>query len=369
MAASAGGKRKWLLHCGIWTLVGLSFAGQNYFSAMAFGNSVPLTRALRSALADWYVLGALFYPTLWACRRFPLERHLIRRNIGFHILFGAVFSLAHIVLFILVQGVLYPAAFAFKESFAFWFVRRFHGNLFYYATFVTVSHALAYYKRLRERELRASELEVRLARAQLQALKMQLQPHFLFNTLHTIAELVHEDPEVADRIITRLSDLLRMTLDNSSTHEVTLRQELDFLERYLEIEQTRLGDRLRVHMEVAPETLGAKVPSLILQPLVENAIRHGIAPHSSVGEITVHSEQRNGALRLQVRNSRPVLRKSRMTSSENGIGLTNTRSRLEQMYGGRQSFEIISDSPEGFVVNIAIPFSEQENDEHRYTDH
>src|SRR5262249_30976919 len=158
-----------------------------------------------------------------------------------------------------------------------------------------------YYRRLRERELKASELEARLAQSQLQALKMQLQPHFLFNTLHTIAELVHEDPEMADRMIMRLSELLRMSLDNSSAHDVTLKQELDFLERYIEIERTRLGDRLRVQMAIAPETLGARVPNLILQPLVENAIRHGIAPHSSPGEITVRSEQRNQALWLQVR--------------------------------------------------------------------
>src|SRR5687768_16973893 len=203
-------RRMWLLHLGVWTLLGLSFACQNYLSAMAFGNSVPLGRALRSALCDWYVLGLLFYPTRWVCRRFPLERDLLARHVALHLLFAALFSVAHIVLYILVQGALNPSAFAFQESFTFWFIRRFHGNIFYYATFVVISHALGYQQRFRERELKASELEARLAQSQLQALKMQLQPHFLFNTLQAIAELVHENPTVADRMITRLSDLLRM---------------------------------------------------------------------------------------------------------------------------------------------------------------
>src|SRR5262249_21760381 len=145
-----------------------------------------------------------------------------------------------------------------------------------------------------------------------------------------------------------------------------------------EIEQTRLGDRLRVQIEIAPETLGAKVPNLILQPLVENAIRHGIAPHSAPGEITVRGERHNGALRLQGRNTSPALHRQRPSTSEKGIGLLNTRSRLEQLYGGRQSFEVLSNSPEGFTVNITIPFSDQAhsatdtskpNDEDRRPDH
>jgi signal transduction histidine kinase len=354
-----GLRPRWFLHFGIWTLLGLSFAGQNYFSAMAFGNSVPLSRALRTALCDWYILGALFYPTQWVCRRFPLERRLLARSLGLHLLFGTLFSLAHIVLYILVQGALYPQAFAFQESLTFWFVRRFHGNLFYYATFVVISHALEYYRRLRERELKASELEARLAQSQLQALKMQLQPHFLFNTLHTISELVHEDPELADRMVTRLSDLLRMTLDNSGAHEVTLKQEIDFLERYLEIERARLGDRLTIRIEVAPETLEAKVPNLILQPLVENAIRHGIAPYSSPGHVTVRTEQANGVLRLQVRDSGRGFTSGRTDRLQHGIGLANTRARLDQLYGPNQRLEVLSEASGGFIVNITIPFSDQ----------
>ena len=272
-----------------------------------------------------------------------------------HILFGAVFSLAHIVLFILVQGIFYPEAFAFQESFAFWFVRRFHGNLFYYLTFVVISHAMEYYRRFRERETKASELEGRLAQAQLQALKAQLQPHFLFNTLHTIAELVHEDPESADRMITRLSDLLRMTLDQGTAHEVTLKQEIDFLERYIEIESARLGDRLKIEIEIAPDTSSAQVPTLILQPLVENAIRHGIAPFASPGRITVRSQRENGFLRLEVRDSGPGTA-SKSPVARSGIGLANIQSRLDQLYGSRHTFEVLNGGQEGFTVNITLPF-------------
>ena len=345
-----------MLHVGVWTLLGLSFAGQNYFAASAFGNSVSLGRSLRSALGDWYVLGVLFYPTLWVCRRFPLERHLLPRNVALHFLFGALFSIAHIVLYILVQGALNPSAFAFQESFAFWFVRRFHGNLFYYATFVVISHALAYQRGFRERELKASELEAQLAQSQLHALKMQLQPHFLFNTLQTIAELVHEDPAVADRMITRLSDLLRMTLDNTRAHEVPLREEIDFLERYLEIERTRLGDRLTVRIEAAPETLPALVPNLILQPLVENAIRHGIAPFAAPGRITVRSARHNGTLQIEVRDTGPGLRKTQAARTEGGIGLANTQARLQQLYGPGQRIDVLNGTPEGCIVTITLPF-------------
>jgi sensor histidine kinase YesM len=329
---------------------------------MALGRSIPLSRALRSALSDWFILGALFYPTRWVCRRFPIERSRLLKHVGLHICFGALFSITHIVLYILVQGIFYPEAFAFQESFTFWFVRRFHGNLLYYATFVVISHALQYYERFRERELRASELETRLAQAQLQALKMQLQPHFLFNTLHTISELVHEDPELADRMITRLSDLLRMTLENTGVHEVTLRKEIEFLKGYLEIEQARLGDRLKVRIEIAPETWDARVPNLLLQPLVENAIRHGIAPYAGPGEIIIQSEHDGGALRLQVRDTGAGLARNWPERAQNGVGLANTQTRLLKLYGSRQTFNTGSETGRGFVVDISIPFQCGEND-------
>src|SRR5262249_32977164 len=151
--------------------------------------------------------------------------------------------------------------------------------------------------------LKASQLEARLAQAQLQALKSQLHPHFFFNTLHAISSLMRKDIEAADRMLTRLSDLLRLTLENVGAQETTLRQELDFLEGYLEIEQTRCRDRLQVKIEIEPETLDARVPNLILQPLVENAVRHGVAPRAAPGRIEISARRVGGKLEMQVRDN------------------------------------------------------------------
>src|SRR5208337_4143696 len=163
-----------------------------------------------------------------------------------------------------------------------------------------VTCAFDYYRKYRERELRAIELEKLLAQAKLQALQMQLNPHFLFNSLHSISALMHKNVDAAERMIGRLGELLRAALDNTETQEVPLRQELQFLRRYLEIEQIRFGSRLRVEIRAAPETLEARVPNLILQPLVENAIRHGVEPHAQPGRIRLLARRQANELRLGV---------------------------------------------------------------------
>ena len=162
-----------------------------------------------------------------------------------------------------------------------------HFNLIAYWGVLGVSYALTFYRRTQERDLRTSQLEARLAQARLQVLEMELQPHFLFNTLNTVSALVHKDPDTAERMIARLGDLLRLTLDRSPQQEVTLEQELELLSRYIDIEQTRFRDRLTVTVQVEPTTLAARVPRLLLQPIVENAIRHGVARRSTAGHIEV----------------------------------------------------------------------------------
>ena len=346
-----------LLILAFWTLLGLSFACQNYFASIASENPIAWRRALKSALSDWYLMGALFYPTLWVSRRFQVTRPTQWRRILVHLVCGAVFSIVHLALYVLVRAIVYPEdKFAFVESFGFWFVRRFHGNIFYYLTFVVVGHALSYYRQLRERELRAAELEARLSQAQLQALKMQLQPHFLFNTLNTISEMVHEDPAAADRMITALSDLLRSTLDNTGRQHVPLKQELEFLRRYLQIEQTRLGERLAVDMVISPETLDALVPNLILQPIVENAIRHGIAPYAKAGRVTIESRRQDDVLELRVRDTGPGLADLSLQEVGKGIGLANTETRLQQLYGPQFTLRLTTGSEGGVSVCLAIPF-------------
>jgi LytS/YehU family sensor histidine kinase len=213
------------------------------------------------------------------------------------------------------------------------------------------SHTIHFQSRLRAQQLRTSRLEAQLAQAQLSALKMQLHPHFLFNTLHSISALLHSDAEAADRMVARLGDFLRLTLENSDSHEVTLEQELEFLRCYLDIEMTRFQDRLRVDFAIGPGTLDALTPNLILQPLVENAIRHGIAHRIEPGCIEICSERSGDKLRLQVRDDGPGF-----ASNTAGIGLTNTRARLERLYGSGYVLQLSNGAQNGATVTLEIPF-------------
>ncbi len=186
---------------------------------------------------------------------------------------------------------------------------------------------------------------------------MQLHPHFLFNTLHSISALVHKDPDAADRMIARLGDFLRLTLDTAATQEVPLRQELNFLNCYLEIERIRFHDRLTTRLHVEPQTLSCRVPNLILQPIVENAIRHGIGPRSAPGRIEISAKRDHGSLRIEVRDNGPGLPAISKPNgrAREGVGLANTRERLAQLYGGSHRLELKNAPDGGLVVTLEIP--------------
>ena len=205
-------------------------------------------------------------------------------------------------------------------------------------------------------ELEAAQLETQLARAQLDALRTQLHPHFLFNTLNTISVLMREDVATANRMLLRLSELLRLALKNAGTHEVSLRQEMEFLRSYLEIERTRFQHRLKVQTEIDPEALDALVPNLILQPLVENAIRHGVAPRPTQSTIEIRALRRNGRVELRVRDDGPGIDEMRKEAAAGGIGLSNTRARLDKLYGAAHSFQLSPADGGGTQVTITIPF-------------
>jgi signal transduction histidine kinase len=202
---------------------------------------------------------------------------------------------------------------------------------------------------------RASDLESQLAYAELQALQMQLQPHFLFNTLHAIGALQLDQPETAQRMLVRLSDFLRLTLESSGVQEISLEREIDFLARYLEIERIRFPTRLAVDIHVDPAVRDARVPNLILQPLVENAIRHGIAARAAPGRVEVQAARRDGQLWLQVRDTGPGLRGSLKNANSEGVGLSNTRARLERLYGRAARLCLESPQSGGTQVTIEIP--------------
>jgi LytS/YehU family sensor histidine kinase len=225
-------------------------------------------------------------------------------------------------------------------------VTGFANNFFPYWMLVGVGHAIVYARRIRERD-------EQLARAELHALKLQLQPHFLFNTLNTISTYVRADPNIAQRMITRLSDLLRRVLDSEGVEEVTLREELELVGAYLDIEQVRFEDRLRVEWRIDPEALCACVPHLVLQPIVENAIRHGIAPQSREGRLQIDARRRDSSLELAVRDNGAGMCTS---NGSGGRGLANTRDRLRQLYGDRQSVRVVTPPDGGCTVELTVPF-------------
>jgi two-component system LytT family sensor kinase len=347
-------KKRWFrlpLFFLLWTGLGLAFASQlHMWSGMSW------SQALTSSLGDWYVFAVLSLPATALARRFRLEGASWGSMLGAHIFAGVVFSFLYIFAragLAVVQSRWGAAPLEYFPALAALFNKTFIYNLGVYWMIVAVTHAFGYYEKFHANELRSRDLEARLAQAKLKALQMQLNPHFLFNTLHTISALLYKDIDEAERMIAKLSQLLRLALDNTDTHEVPLRQELDFLGRYLEIEQTRFGERLKVEMEIAPAMLDKQVPNLVLQPLVENAIRHGIEPHSRPGKITLRAFAHARQMELQVQDNGAGLPKD--GACDEGIGLSNTRARLEQLYGLEQTFELQNLPSGGLLARVVIP--------------
>jgi hypothetical protein len=310
-----------------------------------------------SAYALWGVFSAL---VVHLGQRFPLEKGKWFRSVLVHLLCAPCVAFVHASITSLLNPWIWPDM-TMKETFAHSMQRNFlmmgSDDIFIYFTIVCIVQGWMYYRRFRDRELRTSVLETQLAKAQMLALKVQLHPHFLFNTLNSISELMHSDVRVAERVITRLSDLLRMTLENIGTQEVSLRDELDFVRGYLEIEEMRFQDRLQIEYEIAPETLDARVPNLMLQPLVENAVRHGISKSSKSGLIHIKTEIQGTRLCVYIRDNGPGLKSNGHSPAANfGIGLSTTRTRLEFLYGKDHSLKL-NNLPEGGVeVRLVVPF-------------
>jgi two-component sensor histidine kinase len=345
---------RYLLGFCFWTLLGLSFASQFYISSAKAGLDVTWRQAVNYALGDWYVFALLSVPVIHLARRFRFEGGNWGRSFAVHAAGGVVFSAAYMVLRAWVGQ--WQSQAPFQDVFRPLLVKTWHFNLLIYWGIVVVSHAFAYYRKYRERELRASELEKRLAQAKLQALQMQLNPHFLFNTLHSISSLMHKDVEAADKMIARLSDLLRAALAGADTQEVSLQRELELLRLYLSIEQIRFGSRLTVKMNIAPDTLEAQVPNLVLQPLVENAIRHGIEPRARPGCIELRAERQDDRLSLVVSDDGAGVGAN--GTIKEGVGLSNTRSRLRELYGPAHRVELVPGQEGGVRSEMNIPFRE-----------
>jgi sensor histidine kinase YesM len=343
----------------IYTLQALLYVPQTYFSNIQANPSFTWLTALAVTLIPFYLFILLAPPVIWLAMRFTFESSVWLKSLLVHIPASLTFAVLHLILLplantLLIEGRLIEnyrsplPRISLLLSFG-------AGNIVQYWIIVIVCQAVNYFRKFRERE-------ESLALAQLQALKTQLHPHFLFNTLNAISELVYEDSAQAEKTITRLSELLRFSLKTDQAQEVPLHEELEFLRMYIEIQQTLLQERLQVRWRIAPETFNACVPSMILQPLVENSIRHGIAPLRSGGTIKIISTKENGWLVLNVEDDGLGLTDKSTNGKGVGIGLQNTQTRLKRLYGERHEFDLKMLSAKdrcGTWVEIKLPFREE----------
>ena len=356
----APGAIRWGFYLGGWTLIGLLFVA--WFIIHPSTQTVSWSQIL-SEMGRWYLWALLAPAAYWLTLRFRLDRRHLLRRLPIHIACGLVITLVYALLDMVKREVLTavfkaaaggPLVLSFSSQWVemlFWGVEY---NLLTYICIVSVIHAYLYYEQSRNRAVKTSKLEAQLHLARLDMLKMQLHPHFLFNTLNAISALMHRDVDSADRMITLLSDLLRQSLDKDDRHQVSLKAELDFLESYLEIEQIRFRDRLRVEIDIEKDCFGIQVPRLILQPLVENAIRHGIAMRSSAGLVAIRARRKGNRLLLSVADDGPGLVGD--APKREGVGLANTRARLVQLYPDEHRIELRRADVGGLEVRLEIPF-------------
>ncbi len=338
------------------TILTMFFFGQQYFWAYSNDKEFNFWADFSYQAIYHYMWGILFFVIIWLAKRFRIEKNNLAVAVPLHIVFGLMVAFVHrFFSFVPYIYIFYPhktgdgfisygmlnkvISGAFDSFLAYFFLL----GLYY---------GYEYYKQYKEHLIKSQELETQLAQAQLQALKMQLQPHFLFNTMHAISTLMEENVAIARKMLTRLSDLLRQTLDNIGVQEVTFQQELDFVKSYLEIELTRFHDRLQVEYEIAQDVLNAGVPNLILQPLVENAIKHGISPKAEGGKVIISAKPVNDRLELMICDNGKGNGSAEITE---GLGIKNTRLRLERMYKDKYDFIIDDKNEKGFCVIIKIP--------------
>ena len=368
----------WAVAFAVWTFISLAATATIYQLYRRFNGGIGLGEIAGMEFSQVLTYAPLTPLVFALAVRYPLQRgNWVKRSL-LHLAAGLVFTLVHISLRAATPyGYWDPAsrqwtsaiwdshAHAFRAP---WVVLRsmFLGSVVddvtgAYVPIVLVAHAVSYYRRFRERELRATQLEGQLAKAHLQRLKSQLQPHFLFNTMHSISALMLTDVNAADRMMCRLSDLLRISLETADTQITTLNRELEFVTCYLEIEKVRFEERMKVIFDIAPETLDAQVPHLLLQPLVDNAVKHGISKLSVGGEIRITVRRQDNELQLQIKDNGPGVRKTG-TLATNGLGLRITRERLESLYGQKQSLELVSPPEGGVTIRVCIPFRLQSDE-------
>jgi two-component system LytT family sensor kinase len=350
------GRHRVLLIFGAWTLFGALIGGE----AIVLGEGLSISDALIWYLA-WTYTWALFTPViLWLRRRFRFQRHRWASSLAIHLVASLLIAWIGAVVYNFVGqtlGHIDAGTNVLLRQSLIMFVAFLHFDPLFYWIVIGLAYLIEHYQASRERELRASQLETQLAEARLQALEAQLHPHFLFNALNTIAVLVRTERSAqAVRVVTGLGELLRRALDGAGVQVVPLKQEIEFIRRYLEIEQIRFGQRLKVEMQIDPGTQEAQVPYLILQPLVENAIQHGIAPRTSAGTLRIAARRDGDRLQLSVRDDGPGLPESIAAAAGNGVGISTTKERLEQLYGDDHGFVVENAEGGGVAAVLDLPF-------------
>jgi two-component sensor histidine kinase len=341
--------REALVVLGSWTLVALLSVTYSALNRIHRNESPEWGRAFALNLLDWYILAAFTFVFLWLVRRWPLGSGRWR-VIPLYLAVMTGLVLVKDAIYLPIRQALYPVpGFALDHV----IFESFFYEFFELAAVVGVVHAIEYYRSVKASQLRSLQLEAHLSQAKLEALRNELQPHFLFNTLHAISTLIHRNAEAADEMVAQLGDLLRASLERKSVQQVPLREELSVLEPYLKIARIRFGDRLSISEQVEPELLDARVPVFILQPLVENAIQHGIERRPGSGRIEIVARAQRDSIQLIVSDDGAGVTSD--AAIANGIGLSNTRMRLEQLYGSAAGLELRPRPDSGTEVVITIP--------------
>ena len=354
---------------GGWTLVAVLFAAHNYISNAAEGRPVTLLQAAWWSAAEWYTWALLTPLVIQLVRRVRAGERLRPVTLAALAAGGLIIAALQVGLEYVADHLVVLLTGDPSVSVGVWLsggVRRAALDLAYliprkigfsfitFCALVIVVLAADYYRLYRDRELCAARLEGALARAQLRALQAQLQPHFLFNTLNTIASLIPDDPAAAEELVESLGELLRAALRDGGRDEITLHQEIELLDQYVAIQERRFHDRLRIERIVAPDLGDAMVPPLILQPLVENAIRHGASARQGGGTVRVRIERDGEELLLAVEDDGPGFQ-SGSAAPASGVGLANTRARLEQLYGAKAALETRNLPAGGAYVGVRLP--------------
>lgn len=352
----------WWMIAGVWTILALFMGGQLFLRLSGTDTSIPWYDAvLMEAFycAQWVLLAPVI---LWLIRHFPFNKKRWLSASIMHLVIAIVVSsltmgVRAILSWMFIHGMRDPLT---LQGIISNMPQAYDFGVMSYMLNLLLGYSFEYSNKLREREVRAAQLETELSRAQLQALKMQLHPHFLFNTLNAIAMLVrkgsHDD---AVETISRLSKFLRYTLENIHSQEITLKEETELLDLYLSIQQVRFQDGLTITKNIDSDTRDSRVPTLILQPLVENALRHGIAKREAGGHLTICAKRENGVVYISVQDDGPGLPSSWTLSTHQGIGLQNTISRLEKLYGDSYNLELHTVNGSGVIANLRIPFHDQ----------